>query len=183
MRKTLIIYSQNSKLFLEKLVVQSSKHLETVLTMLLQIVQDMQLSSKAFAINILETISYMISTARRGRNIFCQVYGFETCLSLFTRFLGDFTNNYNDTKSISILPFILFLIPIFDMTNVIRMRIIRKSSPFLPDKRHLHHQLLKLGLSHKNTVLFIYSICQFNSILTLAIGALGELGVYPKVFA
>ena len=86
-------------MFLEKLVVQSSKHLETVLTMLLQIVQDMQLSSKAFAINILETISYMISTARRGRNIFCQVYGFETCLSLFTRFLGDFTNNYNDNDN------------------------------------------------------------------------------------
>ena len=41
----------------------------------------------------------MISTARRGRNIFCQVYGFETCLSLFTRFLGDFTNNYNDNDN------------------------------------------------------------------------------------
>ena len=92
-------FIDSENMFLEKLVVQSSKHLETVLTMLLQIVQDMQLSSKAFAINILETISYMISTARRGRNIFCQVYGFETCLSLFTRFLGDFTNNYNDNDN------------------------------------------------------------------------------------
>ena len=27
-----------------------------------------------------------------------------------------------------------------------------------PDKNHLHHQLLKLGLSHRNTVLEIYAM-------------------------
>lgn len=28
----------------------------------------------------------------------------------------------------------------------------------MPDKKHLHHQLLNLGLSHRNTVLAIYAM-------------------------
>ena len=28
----------------------------------------------------------------------------------------------------------------------------------MPDKAHLHHQLLNLGLSHRNTVLAIYAM-------------------------
>ena len=28
----------------------------------------------------------------------------------------------------------------------------------MPDKYHLHHQLLKLGFSHRNTVLMIYAM-------------------------
>ena len=28
----------------------------------------------------------------------------------------------------------------------------------MPDKEHLHHQLLNLGLSHRNTVLAIYAM-------------------------
>ena len=40
-------------------------------------------------------------------------------------------------------------IPLFDMTRLFLMRIIRKSSPFSPDMNHIHHKFLKLGYSHK----------------------------------
>ncbi|HWP82724.1 MAG TPA: hypothetical protein VNN76_08720 [Bacteroidota bacterium] len=37
------------------------------------------------------------------------------------------------------------------------------SSMFLPDRRHIHHQLVALGLSHKNVVLLLYLIsCSFG---------------------
>ena len=48
------------------------------------------------------------------------------------------------------IPFTLSVlaIPIFDTLRVMSMRIIRKKSPFSPDKTHLHHLLLDLEFSH-----------------------------------
>lgn len=48
------------------------------------------------------------------------------------------------------IPFTLAVlsIPVFDTLRVITMRIVRKKSPFSPDKTHLHHLFLDLGFSH-----------------------------------
>ena len=45
-----------------------------------------------------------------------------------------------------LVPFVLavFTIPVFDTLRVMALRIIRKTSPFHPDKTHLHHLLLDL---------------------------------------
>ena len=67
----------------------------------------------------------------------------------------------------NVLSSIFFIfIPIFDMTVVIFSRIAEGKSPFLPDKRHLHHKLLNMGFNQKLTLKIIYSI----SILTSIIG-------------
>lgn len=42
----------------------------------------------------------------------------------------------------------LLFIPLFDTLRVFIMRISRGKSPFHPDKNHIHHKLLQLGLSH-----------------------------------
>ena len=42
-------------------------------------------------------------------------------------------------------------IPVFDTIRVMSMRIIRHTSPFTPDKTHLHHLMLDLGFSHVGT--------------------------------
>ena len=39
-------------------------------------------------------------------------------------------------------------VPMFDTIRVFSIRILRKKSPFSPDKNHVHHRLLKLGFSH-----------------------------------
>ena len=39
-------------------------------------------------------------------------------------------------------------IPVFDTVRVMLMRMIRHTSPFHPDKTHLHHLLLDFGFSH-----------------------------------
>ena len=50
-------------------------------------------------------------------------------------------------------------VPIIDTFWVIVRRISRRRSPFSPDRGHIHHRLLDLGLSHRSTVLLIYAIC------------------------
>lgn len=42
----------------------------------------------------------------------------------------------------------LFVLPAFDTFRVFIFRIVRGRSPFLPDQNHVHHLLLKNGLSH-----------------------------------
>jgi UDP-GlcNAc:undecaprenyl-phosphate/decaprenyl-phosphate GlcNAc-1-phosphate transferase len=46
------------------------------------------------------------------------------------------------------------LIPLADTLRVFILRISKRKSPFTPDKNHIHHNLLRLGLSHgKSTIL------------------------------
>lgn len=56
------------------------------------------------------------------------------------------------------IPILLLGIPILDTLFAIIRRTIKKEPIYMPDKKHLHHQLLNLGLSHKNTVLAIYAM-------------------------
>ena len=46
-------------------------------------------------------------------------------------------------------------IPLFDTIRVMTMRILRGSSPFIPDKTHLHHLFIDMGFSHLGAALFI----------------------------
>ena len=50
-------------------------------------------------------------------------------------------------------------IPIIDTFWIIVRRLAARRSPFTPDRGHLHHRLLDLGLSHRQTVVLIYLIC------------------------
>lgn len=67
-----------------------------------------------------------------------------------------------------LLPYLILAVPILDMSAVIVDRLRRGKSPFIADKRHLHHRLLKAGLSHRLTVLFIYALTFWVGSLALA---------------
>jgi UDP-GlcNAc:undecaprenyl-phosphate/decaprenyl-phosphate GlcNAc-1-phosphate transferase len=60
-----------------------------------------------------------------------------------------------------IVPIIILAIPIFDTFFAIIRRILNKQSISAPDKSHLHHRLLEMGFSHRETVLIIYAIGAF----------------------
>lgn len=45
----------------------------------------------------------------------------------------------------------VLIVPAFDTLSVIVIRIANKKSPFKPDRNHIHHRLLRLGLSHSQT--------------------------------
>jgi UDP-GlcNAc:undecaprenyl-phosphate/decaprenyl-phosphate GlcNAc-1-phosphate transferase len=57
-----------------------------------------------------------------------------------------------------IIPIIILGVPIFDTTFAIVRRIINKKPISAPDKSHLHHRVLAMGFSHRNTVLAIYAL-------------------------
>lgn len=66
------------------------------------------------------------------------------------------------TKSATVislfLPIVILGIPIADTFFAIIRRYFNGKPIFSPDKDHLHHRLLALGLSHKHTVLAIYGV-------------------------
>lgn len=71
-----------------------------------------------------------------------------------------------------ILPYVIFAVPIFDMSAVILARLRSGKSPFSADKRHLHHRLLSLGLSQRWAVLFIYSLTLWVGSIAMAIAGI-----------
>jgi UDP-GlcNAc:undecaprenyl-phosphate/decaprenyl-phosphate GlcNAc-1-phosphate transferase len=66
-----------------------------------------------------------------------------------------------------LLPYLILAVPILDMSAVILSRISKGKSPFIADKSHLHHWLLKSGISQRQTVLFIYSLTVWVGSLAL----------------
>lgn len=57
-----------------------------------------------------------------------------------------------------VLPLLIVGLPIIDTFMVMSIRLREKRSPFSPDKNHIHHQLLKFGLHHYETVATIYLV-------------------------
>jgi UDP-GlcNAc:undecaprenyl-phosphate GlcNAc-1-phosphate transferase len=64
------------------------------------------------------------------------------------------------------LPFLALGVPIFDTGfAIIRRRVFERRSMFAPDRRHLHHRLLDLGLRQRTVVIIIYAITAINASL------------------
>jgi hypothetical protein len=55
------------------------------------------------------------------------------------------------------------------MSAVIMGRLSAGRSPFYPDRRHLHHRLLRAGFSHRRTVVLIYAFTQWLASLALVL--------------
>ena len=82
---------------------------------------------------------------------------------LSIRLINEGVNIPNDQQYINKGPFItiVFLaIPLFDTFRVFFIRIFSGYHPLRPDRNHIHHALLDLGLGHKKStlILYIYSV-------------------------
>lgn len=55
----------------------------------------------------------------------------------------------------------LLSVPLFDTLRVALTRIKHHKSPFLPDRNHVHHLLLRTGLNHIQTTLVLLSVSVF----------------------
>lgn len=67
-----------------------------------------------------------------------------------------------------VIPILVLLLPILDTIFAMIRRFLKGENIGVPDKEHLHHQLLKVSKSSKKTVLIIYGIdilCALISIL------------------
>jgi UDP-GlcNAc:undecaprenyl-phosphate GlcNAc-1-phosphate transferase len=54
------------------------------------------------------------------------------------------------------VPLAVLAVPFLDLLLAVVRRTRRGSSPFSPDKQHLHHRLLEIGNSHRKAVLFMW---------------------------
>lgn len=75
---------------------------------------------------------------------------------------------YKNVTFISfIIPVIILGVPISDTFFAIMRRIINKQPLSAPDKSHLHHCLLRLGYTHRQTVLLIYAMAAFFGLVAV----------------
>jgi UDP-GlcNAc:undecaprenyl-phosphate GlcNAc-1-phosphate transferase len=58
-----------------------------------------------------------------------------------------------------LIPVSIFAFPIFDTMFAFGRRIAHGKSPFAADKGHLHHKLIDMGFTHKQSVYILYSVC------------------------
>jgi UDP-GlcNAc:undecaprenyl-phosphate/decaprenyl-phosphate GlcNAc-1-phosphate transferase len=73
-------------------------------------------------------------------------------------------------------------VPIIDAFWIIVRRLAQGRSPFTPDRGHLHHRLLDVGLSHRQTVLLIYGICIGLAALAMLLSGTTQLYAFAGVF-
>lgn len=66
-----------------------------------------------------------------------------------------------------IVPIIILGVPITDTIYAIIRRLLNKKPISSADKHHLHHQLMQMGLSHRQTVLAIYGLSLIFSFISL----------------
>ena len=110
----------------------------------------------------------VFGNAKHGRKIFMGdtgslTIGMMLCflsLKLTMCGLDDNTGNVHPM----VLAFSPLLVPCCDVVRVYLHRVRNGKNPFLPDKNHIHHKLLAIGLSPRRAMLSLLSMsCAFSA--------------------
>ena len=101
----------------------------------------------------------VFGNAERGRKIFMGDTGSLT-IGVLLCFLGmKLLADLPEENSLHVNPFVLafspLIVPCFDVVRVFIHRIRKGCNPFLPDKSHIHHKLLALGMSQRSAMITI----------------------------
>ncbi len=73
------------------------------------------------------------------------------------------------------IPLLAIGIPILDTVYAFSRRILGGHNPFLPDKMHIHHQLLSIGFSQVTAVLFMYAVSVIFSVIAISYKGIHDL--------
>jgi UDP-GlcNAc:undecaprenyl-phosphate GlcNAc-1-phosphate transferase len=68
-----------------------------------------------------------------------------------------------------LVPLLALGLPIMDMLFAMLRRFLERRSIFSPDRGHIHHRLLDLGLTHRRAVLVLYGLSLMFTLVALAI--------------
>lgn len=84
-------------------------------------------------------------------------------LSMLTIHFIDFNYNLPEASSYkfdaSISSAVCFIIiPLVDTLRIVILRLSKRQSPFAPDKSHIHHAIMRLGMSHQQTTIILGSV-------------------------
>lgn len=105
----------------------------------------------------------------RGRKLFMGDTGSLTLgyiLSfLFIRYSFESTSEMQISGSKMIFAFSTLLVPLFDVVRVVLVRLRNKTNPFMPDRNHFHHKLLRMGLRSRAVMTSILLVSLFFILL------------------
>jgi len=73
-----------------------------------------------------------------------------------------------------IIPLVILGVPLMDTTFAVVRRYHEHKPIFQPDKEHLHHRLMAMGLSHRQTVLAIYGLSAFLGLTAVVLNMLSS---------
>ena len=82
----------------------------------------------------------------------------------------------NATAVAVVTPMIILGVPIADTFLAIVRRTLSGQKFYQPDRNHLHHRLLSLGLTHRGTVLVIYGISLIFATISLLLNISSRVG-------
>ncbi len=74
-----------------------------------------------------------------------------------------------------IVAFSVLAIPALDVIRVMMGRMRRGNNPFLPDKTHIHHKFLGLGMSHRTAMLTILTLD--TCLVLINLGLMGNVNI------
>ncbi len=77
----------------------------------------------------------------------------------------------------------LLIIPILDTTRIFAKRVLSGKSPLLPDRNHIHHLLLDLGLKHNEAALILFGVNAFFVLLVISLKSYSDMVVLPAVLS
>jgi exopolysaccharide biosynthesis polyprenyl glycosylphosphotransferase len=81
-----------------------------------------------------------------------------------------------DVTPVSLMVAVVTLgVPIVDTSVAFFRRLKKGMHPLKPDKEHIHHRLMDLGLTHRQTVVTIYAISALNGIVAILLVLLDSL--------
>lgn len=72
--------------------------------------------------------------------------------------------------------------PVFDTLRVFTLRIASGKSPFIADRNHIHHRILRLGYSHVQTTLILAGFNVVSIVIVLLFGDIGNLTLILLIF-
>ncbi len=64
-------------------------------------------------------------------------------------------------------PLICFGLPVVETGLSILRRLLRGKPIFTPDRDHIHHRLMRIGLSHRQSVVVLYAVCGSCALVSL----------------
>lgn len=62
------------------------------------------------------------------------------------------------TATFILVPVLIFGVPLFDTAAVMLGRLVRRKPLFEGDKTHVHHRLLRAGMTHKEAAFYLYAV-------------------------
>lgn len=125
----------------------------------------------------------VFGNVNRGRKIFmgdtgALTIGFVLCFQSIA--LSDFENisisgrlNFNHL----IVAFSPLIVPCFDVVRVFFYRLRHHRHPFLPDKNHIHHRLLQMGMSQHTALICIISFSTAMTLLNMWLSVIVNINI------